>query len=208
MMLNSNFDKTLENYIESIVEINEKFNIHESHRFTIYCYGLIEEVGELSGKIKREIRDDKDLSSDIHKEIGDIIAYLMLIVRWTHLEYFSTKNIATLIFDDLPGNIQQFKNEQNKSDIPILYILSKLDVEKSFLIYLLMQYSEADRKAHKGTAILVATRVRQMAAKILAYLEVIALNFDSNLEQCLDLNIQKLQSRFSKGTLHGSGDNR
>jgi NTP pyrophosphatase (non-canonical NTP hydrolase) len=41
-----------------------------------YCaYGLASEVGEVLGKLKKEIRDGVILTSDISKELGDVLWY-------------------------------------------------------------------------------------------------------------------------------------
>lgn len=41
-----------------------------------YCaLGLASEVGEVMGKLKKEIRDGVDLGEDIHKELGDVLWY-------------------------------------------------------------------------------------------------------------------------------------
>jgi NTP pyrophosphatase (non-canonical NTP hydrolase) len=53
-----------------------EFAVYPKDREREYlALGLISEVGELAGKVKKEIRDDCDLSNEIIDEAGDVMWY-------------------------------------------------------------------------------------------------------------------------------------
>ena len=57
-------------------EFTKSTAVYPSEFGVIYCaYGLDSEVGEVLGKLKKEIRDDVDLDEQIFAEMGDVLWY-------------------------------------------------------------------------------------------------------------------------------------
>lgn len=63
-------------------EACKQFAIYPKDREREYLsLGLLSEVGELAGKVKKEIRDGVDLTEDILQECGDICWYCGMLCR-------------------------------------------------------------------------------------------------------------------------------
>ena len=78
--------------------------------FTYTIYGLVSEVGELAGKLKKRLRGDaqSNFEEAIEKEIGDILWYLSEIctVLDIELDDIATNNIKKLADRAARGKIK------------------------------------------------------------------------------------------------------
>lgn len=80
---------------------SRRFAVYPSHHGLVYpALGLVNEAGEVAGKIKKVLRGDKEyLDTDaIAAELGDVLWYLSQIATYCtlNLEDVAIKNIEKL----------------------------------------------------------------------------------------------------------------
>ena len=71
-------------YQNQIAEISQEHPIYDTpNGLHTYCYGLLEECGEVAGLFKRLYRGDNDsgLRKKLKDELGDVLGYLVLVAH-------------------------------------------------------------------------------------------------------------------------------
>ena len=88
-------DKMIE-FEEYVDEHQHVFSTDQHH--TVISLGLAGETGEVLELLKKEIRDGKDIRSDLILELGDVLHYLTCIAHWYgwNLEDVMEANISKL----------------------------------------------------------------------------------------------------------------
>jgi NTP pyrophosphatase (non-canonical NTP hydrolase) len=71
---------TFQQYDDFIKEISTHYTVSDpKHRLELVAFGLLEEAGEVAGKMKRKYRDGDFDTKEIAKELGDVLGYLTCI---------------------------------------------------------------------------------------------------------------------------------
>jgi NTP pyrophosphatase (non-canonical NTP hydrolase) len=151
--------------------------------------GIIEEIGEVAGWVKRYFRGDvKDIAS-LNSELGDVLAYVSI-----HTEYIGFKFIETF-------NIE-YKNLKNwRKDSDILFILSEL----SACSLNISRIKSIENEKY------YSRRYQNMLADFISLVEILAEYFNKEeikAEELLDKASQKIKLRIESKTVLGSGSNR
>ena len=170
------------------MKINEyQIKAHEFAKYedSIYpVYGLIEETGELFGKLAKEKRGDYKISKtaidhikiinplDVIKELGDIC--------WMLSEIATQKKIT------LEFNVFKINSDFNRSLINIFLALNLLC--ENMLLDCIITNDDFEH--------------------IFVYINRIAGFYGYSFEDVLNENIKKLQSRKERDMINGNGDNR
>ncbi len=93
----------LNNYQSQIVDLSK--NYKDISRINTFAFGLCEEVGEVAALFKRYYRNENNsnFTTDLTKELGDILAYLSLLAN----EYdISLENIANSNLEKISKRVQ------------------------------------------------------------------------------------------------------
>ncbi len=150
----------------------------EDWRVTQFCLGIVDEYGELCGKVKKVMRGDPVAVHLILKEIGDVAWYMavMMYIRGIEIpEEYAIKTYPSLIS---VGKELIYM----AADVGVLSDLLSKEIASS------EEYIDGYFEALMGT------------------LNGIARFFGSTLEECLEINIEKLRIRQEDDKIKGSGD--
>lgn len=171
----------LNEYQQQIVNIWEnKMPLDELLLFC--CVGMAEEAGEAMGKIKRWMRGEGFDRKGYLKELGDVLAYLVMAAhsRGIKLDFNSYANTdaTELVFQEL------------------LLGTSKLFVDTAYLLEIVFESTKCQK---------LLPYFHDTLDTLVACTEVA----HSTPEEVMQLNLDKLTDRIARnGTVRGSGDNR
>jgi NTP pyrophosphatase (non-canonical NTP hydrolase) len=71
---------TFQQYDDFIKEISTHYVVSDpNHSLELVAFGLLEEAGEVAGKMKRKYREGEFDVQEIAKELGDVLGYLTCI---------------------------------------------------------------------------------------------------------------------------------
>lgn len=141
--------------------------------------GLISEVGELAGKVKRVIRENIRDNNSICDEIGD--------ANWYFTEILNLKGLT----QDIYYEAIEYSEYEIALDILSMYKSYEIiKVLSQHVCDFIIDYSHRD------------------ASQIYFLLSALCIKFGANIESIRALNIKKLQSRKDRGVICGEGDNR
>ena len=155
--------------------------------------GLCGEVGELIAYVRME-HDQCDSGNEldnIRKELGDVLWYVANIA-----EDMDTR------LSEIMGreNFQEYSGPWDFDDV-----ISELPVHAGVVAESVKKAIRDDDGAvsyTRGKNILTALRF------LVIWLERLCSNYEITLEECAQLNLDKLRSRAERGVLKGDGDNR
>ena len=153
--------------------------------------GLLSEVGEVAGVIKKYNRDGgtkEEFRQKLKAELGDCFWYFAMML---HDLYPSDKNMRPRL--DPPGYKPSLNYELEDLEICLSYLL-----RVNNLIHQIITES-GDNHSSKNTSLLL---------DIFYNLKIIATFSDLTVHEVLEYNVNKLKSRQSRNQLQGSGDNR
>tara|TARA_R110000824_G_scaffold8450_4_gene38498 strand:+ start:2957 stop:3490 length:534 start_codon:yes stop_codon:yes gene_type:complete len=154
---------------------------------TLYSVvGVIDECGEIAGKIKKLHRDfggeiSDEWSEDISKEIGDVLWYIA--------EIASIKGWNLSEIDEVNCHLEGYCNCKDISDA-------------------LMQSNKATCLLMSGVQSSNDLETRIAMALLIIYLEKMSNFVGKTLMDIMDINIKKVESRRERNVIKGNGDNR
>lgn len=155
--------------------------------------GLVGEAGEVVGKVKKAIRDDRLLAprtltterrDDLVSELGDVLWYLARFVDETG--------------EGLP--VPNWRSWVDPADAP-----SRVADLPQLALGLVVRCSSLAR--HRGAELDVASRLHDVRS-VMDRINEISTILGPDLTQLGQANITKLAGRAHRGTLQGSGDHR
>lgn len=172
------------------------------------CLGLCGESGEVADKIKKLVRDHNWYPGQpipeaqrkaIALELGDVMWYVAVLLDrkgWSMSDAMNAFDMSLdqRIDDRVPNLLSYFKKHSYLYEEPA-------DVMAVVLCSLASKYA-LGTMTKKCSAISVPT------AYIVAVVARLAEVTGYSLEEICQMNIEKLQGRVDRGTLHGSGDER
>ena len=91
---------TFAEYNVFIKEISKSYQISDpEHTLELVAFGLLEEAGEVAGKLKRKYREGNFDRLEIIKELGDVLGYLTCIAHEldSSLEEVANLNYSKLV---------------------------------------------------------------------------------------------------------------
>jgi NTP pyrophosphatase (non-canonical NTP hydrolase) len=161
--------------------------------------GLVGECGEVAGKMKKLIRDDKwimkpDRMTAIIKELGDCCWYLANICCDTNLE-------LNTIYEKINSSVA-YKINRLSILRQVLHMNRHANIIAEFLENWHYDHQCNLNKTNNFKNLPIHIY------NVLICIEEIAYNCHSNLREVYTLNIEKLTKRKQDGTLTGDGDNR
>lgn len=157
----------------------------EGDVFEFNCIGMAEEAGEVMGKLKRALRGEGFDRNGYLLELGDVLGYLVLAAGAKEIEMKTVEKLITLS----PCRSLEKTFAMVITDAKELY----------HAINHLLQTESTSSKTH----------ITWLLSTILFSINCCALSANSNLEELMQINLQKLEDRLRRnGTLLGSGDNR
>ena len=72
--------KTFDEYDDFIKKLSKDYIIADpQHNLELVAFGLLEEAGEVAGKLKRKYREGTFDKYELAKELGDVLGYLTCI---------------------------------------------------------------------------------------------------------------------------------
>ena len=84
---------TFNQYDDFIKEISTSYKISDpSHTLELVAFGLLEEAGEVAGKLKRKYREGEFDVTEVSKELGDVLGYLVCICHELNISLESVAN--------------------------------------------------------------------------------------------------------------------
>ena len=190
--------------------------IYDSKYKIIYpLLGLINESGEVLGKLKKTMRDnsfvfDEEYTEKMVKELGDVMWYTAALSSDLdiHLEplLYCGKDIITFNeFQDFIKSTLYLPND-NKLIYFILQLtktcgkLSELSLTVNWDLHtddIINQLSSVQFKQYG-----------KLIKSIITWISLIADQLKIDLDHVIKGNVDKLSSRKERNTLHGDGDNR
>lgn len=152
--------------------------------------GLISEVGELFGKVAKDLRGDKikGFNELIRGELGDICWFIAQGALIYSFKYSKAMGI---------NDIEAFERRVIKVD------RNTIKRYYSALATLSSEFYMAE-----VTNAINATFVQRVIYQMTTVLAVIAKFYDTSLKELMNENIKKLSSRKRRGKIKGSGDKR
>lgn len=187
------------------------------NRFKYPVMGLSDEISELAGKLTKVFRDTKDdkitddIKNDISKEIGDCFWFICTIASEYKEEienYLEPCMCCLFAFynDNLESeNSPIFESAYNSLIIWNDEVLDRFDIE----------FLHKHLHAVSNLISIVPINWKSDRNKIFWTLSIpfvlifhIMKNLNLNLDDILQQNLDKLESRFQRNVIGGSGDNR
>lgn len=171
--------------------------------------GLIEETGEVSGKIKKTIRDkggvfDAAVKQTILLELGDCLFY----TTCSAIEWGSSLKIVTNgdTFESLSDFIKSVVLEPDTILSNLFKLSTTVGKISETVSNLTLITPEQLKYGHRVEDAL--HNKLYLLREVLIYITHIAMKLGFTLQDVAAGNAQKLIGRSSRGTLQGSGDNR
>lgn len=185
----------------------------ESAKLMYPLLGLSGEFGEICEKVKKHIRDGKDLDKeDLTKEIGDVLWYLSAVATDLDIKLNDVVDYATKTYLPLDG-------------IENHYLLTRLLLTSSSIG--VMQYEllcntaictmlnpdindDADTtdEVNNTRSTYANVTLIDLLADVMFNVINVAASLDISIEVVAETNLTKLQSRKERNVISGSGDNR
>lgn len=167
--------------------------LYPFNKHIIYpALGVINEIGEFAGKVKKQMRGDSlDLRDAMQAELGDVLWYAVRLLDDVGSDF--SKHTVVMYADEL-------KPLMASDEFPLILSLS-LARFSGEIAQLLCEY-ECD------PACIDRAVLEDLALGVYAILCVGAESFGSSIEQLMAQNMAKLEERKNRGTLRGNGDNR
>lgn len=164
--------------------------------------GLIGEIGEITNKISKVIRDDNDQITEqrrqeIGDEIGDALWYIANLCYELSIFFTDSTEFNMNQLVNIPPNILHVDNKDLY--IEILEIQSSLSIiseEIKYVNFAVCTHSETQRY------------LRNNIGMVLFHLYTISILLNLDLREIATQNIEKLFNRKDRGVLGGSGDGR
>lgn len=156
--------------------------------------GLISEIGEVSGKLKKMIRDDKGVLTDarkrgISKELGDVLWYISAMCLECEFELSEIVRDSESITDDPMSICRELIETQVSMGIMAMNVNDCITENCQNLC------------DHKKP-------IRSCLKYIFFHTNNICKQLDLNIISIATENLENLLGRKSRGTLGGDGDNR
>lgn len=189
-----NMSDLIKNYQSQIVKISKNYSIFGTPKaIKVYGLGLSEEVGEVLGLLKRYYRGDAyekkecgEFKWKLCKELGDITAYLALVLHSFDLNFEFVADGAYHPIASNTGN--NYFNGLN------------LSMEVGRIASELASY-ELDGELQRQDLF-------AYSQQLIYFVSCIALDFNLTLENVLEANLTKLNTRVANGTHVGTGSDR
>lgn len=177
----------------------------ESAKLSYPLLGLSGEFGEICEKVKKHIRDGRELDKeDLTKELGDVLWYLSAVSSDFDIKLND-------VFDYVVNEYMPADSVLNYDVLKSLLLLSnaigKLSEEFVCNDELTMQVSTETDNDAAFAKYQEELRI-ELLANILFYLIQLITAFELSIDNIADTNLAKLLSRKERNVLHGSGDNR
>ena len=183
-------------YQSQIVELSRNYSIFGTpEAIKVYGLGLCEEVGEVLGLLKRYYRGDAyekeecgEFKYKLCKELGDVTAYLALVLETFGFEF---NNAVTTASVDLVVNFSDntYYNGLN------------LSREVGLIANQLVEFE-------LNGANMYPSELFHRSVALIYFLTSIAEDFGLNLEDVLETNLSKINKMVDNKTLLGTGDDR
>ena len=85
---------TFQEYDDFIKEISSHYAVTDpAHRLELVTFGLLEEAGEVAGKMKRRYREGNFDVNEVAKELGDVLGYVTCICQELNINLQDIVNI-------------------------------------------------------------------------------------------------------------------
>jgi NTP pyrophosphatase (non-canonical NTP hydrolase) len=157
--------------------------------------GLCSEIGEIAGKIKKQIRDGskwngeqlEDYRKAVLHEVGDVLWYVAELCTTMGIK-FNTVVYAARSFEVPP--------------------VTNVGLSLRLILTCSMLASVALAHAENGTSDELKEAVTQMLIPVVAGVRRMCEMYNADIEIVMTLNLGKLEARAQAGTLGGNGDNR
>ncbi len=164
----------------------DKKTVIEGSQLMYYAIGLVDEVGELFGKVKKLHRDHEGVMvyrwiKTFKSELGDVIWYVTQILSHFRVDFVG---LGVRPYRSLPENLE-----------PIIVKAAK--------IYSLVQSEEYKNSADTEAEIL--NMLRDIVSEVKGISKGV---FDWTLEDIARANLEKLFDRAERGKIQGNGDER
>lgn len=164
----------------------------EQTRVVYPALGIINEIGEFVGKVKKQIRGDKVMAADdLLSELADVLWY--------------TARTADDAGISLPSVVHVMLDEESQiaMDDPNFGVVSAI---------ILSQFggdvgSVLEDAGIKGSNVNTEA-LRQVCNGVLAAIAISAKSLGSSVEDLIDRSVAKLEDRKARGVIKGDGDNR
>lgn len=224
---------------EQIAELHQ--DMYEGFKEHYCIYGLLDEVGEIAGLLKRELRDGIELDREALKlELGDMAWYLARIhydhheeiktgtKLWEVAKHFgfdahegtcfdlvvnmmdATRSIwtdedATLKF--LSGGAELSEEVNLDSIMKVFQGALKQKGENKEACNYIAKLNQRHRESDMSKCLRIVAREATSVEAIFLWYQMCVFNQFEPME-VLQANVDKLESRKERGTLHGKGSNR
>jgi NTP pyrophosphatase (non-canonical NTP hydrolase) len=177
----------------------------ESAKLTYPLLGLSGEFGEICEKVKKHIRDGRELDKDdLTKELGDVLWYLSAVSSDFDIKLNDVFDY--IVNEYVPaGSVMHY--DISKSLLLLSNAIGKLSEEFVCNDELTMQASTETANDAAFAKYQEELRI-ELLANILFYLIQLITAFELSVDNIADTNLAKLLSRKERNVLHGSGDNR
>lgn len=188
----------IKNYQSQIVEISKNYSIFGTpEAIKVYGLGLSEEVGEVLGLLKRYYRGDAyekeecgEFKWKLCKELGDVTAYLTLVLHSFELKFEYLLAEENGVYHPIGSNSgNTYFNSLN------------LSMEVGRIASELASY-ELDGELQRQDLFIACSQ------QLIYFVSCIALDFNLTLENVLEANLTKLNTRVANGTHVGTGSDR
>jgi NTP pyrophosphatase (non-canonical NTP hydrolase) len=155
--------------------------------------GLCGEVGELIAVVTKDIGmgDCGDELDSIEKEVGDVLWYVANIA-----EDMSTLLSEVMGRENFAVCPEMWSNEEVLRELPIHAGVVAENIKKA------IRDNDGDVSHARGKNILEALRC------LVTWLERLCSWYGISLEECAQLNLDKLRSRKERGVIKGDGNDR
>lgn len=166
---------TLKEYQQEAV----KFRTDTADNEEYLMLGLIEEVGEVAGKLAKKTRDGVFDEKAFIKELGDVLWFAMNLAEYCDKRDFCIKSTISSLLCSVSLKNEQKKESDYELALWLLYYIGEvIDVSDTCLF------------------------------EVVVYVGRLAQNHGYTLEQVAEINIAKLRDRQFRGVINGNGDER
>jgi NTP pyrophosphatase (non-canonical NTP hydrolase) len=177
----------------------------ESAKLTYPLLGLSGEFGEICEKVKKHIRDGRELDKDdLTKELGDVLWYLSAVSSDFDIKL---NDVFDYVVNEYESAYSVIRYDVVTSLLLLSNAIGKLSEEFVCDDELTMQVSIDNANDEEFAKYQEGLRI-ELLANILFYLIQLITAFELSIDNIADTNLAKLLSRKERNVLHGSGDNR
>jgi NTP pyrophosphatase (non-canonical NTP hydrolase) len=177
----------------------------ESAKLTYPLLGLSGEFGEICEKVKKHIRDGRELDKDdLTKELGDVLWYLSAVSSDFDIKL---NDVFDYVVNEYESAYSVIRYDVVTSLLLLSNAIGKLSEEFVCDDELTMQVAIDNANDEEFAKYQEGLRI-ELLANILFYLIQLITAFELSIDSIADTNLAKLLSRKERNVLHGSGDNR